>query len=52
MDRAITTYRLPLQTVGIQNNQMVRSSLDTISTLFCTDPNPDQDYPSLLGVLS
>ena len=36
---------------GIYNNQVVKSSLDTTSTLYCTNSRDDQDYPSLSGVL-
>ena len=40
------------RSVGVQNNWVVKSSLDTTSTLFRTNPNPGQDYLSLSGVLS
>ena len=32
-DRAVTTYRLPLQTVGIVDIQQLLANLDTMSTL-------------------
>ena len=32
-DRVVTTYRLPLQTVGIVDIQQLLANLDTMSTL-------------------
>ena len=45
-NRAVTTCRLPLQTMGIVDIQQLLANLDTMSTLvndtlvFCTGPHP------------
>ena len=40
------------QSVGVSDNYVARSRLDTTSTLYHTDPIPGQDYPYQPGVLS
>ena len=50
-NKAITTCRLPLQTVMLYPNQQVESSLDTMSTPSSTNSRVDQEHPSLTGVL-
>ena len=40
------------QSVGVSDNYVARSRLDTTSTLYRTNPSPGQDLPSLSGVLS
>ena len=52
LDRAVTTCRLPLQTVGIVHIQQLLANLDTMSTLVrdtlvsCVDPHPPDGQTS------
>ena len=51
LNRAVTTCRIPLETVGWYNKQQVESSLNTTSTPFSTNSRFIQDYPFLSGIL-